>query len=119
MVVVKLRVEGGAALQRTVGVGDSLPAVRLGPSGSASADLQLPARGTLVIEVGYGSTEAEAERRPTSREEVHFRVVDGAVEVLLPTAKLVRVRVGDDLQWRRAVGLPDLAVELTPASRVP
>ncbi|MEO6318840.1 MAG: hypothetical protein ABIP36_08655 [Acidimicrobiales bacterium] len=119
VVVVEIRVEGGAALHRTVPRGGFLPAVRLGPPGSTSADLELPERGSLVIEVGYGGTEAEAKRRPTSREEVHFRVVDGAVEVLLPTAKLVRVLVGDELQWRRAVGLADLAVELTPASRVP
>ena len=116
---VEIWVEGGQSVRRTVRAGGGLPSIRLAPVGSPGADLELPERGTLVIQVGYGDTVEEARRRPTSREVVQFRVVDGDVEVLLPTAKLVRVPVGDELQWRRAVGLADLAVELTAVSSVP
>lgn len=115
LAVVQLQL-GDQVLRRIVPAGGPFPSFRLAPAGSTGADVLLPETGTLTIEIGYGDSEAEALRSPVAREKVHFRVVDGTVEVLLPTVKQARIRVGDSLQWRRQLILTDLEIELTPTS---
>lgn len=118
LVAVEVRV-GEQVIRASVPAGASLPRFRLAPMGASPADLGLPERGTLSVTVGYGDTEAGALREPRAGQEVQFRVVDGMVEVLLPTTKLERSRVGDTWQWRQRPTTSDLQVELNPAAGAP
>jgi hypothetical protein len=77
--------------------------------------IALAGAGTLVVTAGYGDTAAEAVSEPAVRQLLHFRVVDGEIEVLLPTAAQ-RLEVVDDVpQWRRAVANPELTVTVSSA----
>jgi hypothetical protein len=114
VVAVEVRLGYSQIVRRTVPAGQPLPTFRVAAPGHGPADIQLTERGQLSIRVGYGDDEADALERPTAREDVLFRVVDGTAEVLFPTAKLESVTVGQTWQWRRQVTLTDLHVDLRP-----
>lgn len=76
---------------------------------------ELAARGHLSITVGYGVDDADALAHPEARHEVEFRVVEGDIEALVPSAAFRNTRVYQELQWRRTPSLPDLLLELTAA----
>jgi hypothetical protein len=41
-------------------------------------------------------------------------VVDGTIEVLLPSTEQRNVPVGRSHQWRHVVGLPELRIDVAP-----
>ena len=47
------------------------------------------------------------------RHELEYRIVDGEIEVLLPSAAYRNTLVGGELQWRRTPTLPELQVAVT------
>lgn len=70
----------------------------------------LATRGHLTISLGYGEDDTAARTRPTWRHELEYRVVDGQIEVLLPSAAYRLTLVDDELVWRRTPALPELAL---------
>jgi hypothetical protein len=69
-------------------------------------------RGAVTVTVGFGATAHAAEAAPRLRQQLQYRVVDGAIEALLPATAYRYERVGDDRQWRHAVDLAELQVAL-------
>lgn len=82
-------------------------------------DIVVTGAGTLVVTAGYGDTSAEAAATPKVRRLVYYRVVDGEIELLLPTAAQ-RLEVVDDVpEWRHTVDLPELTLTVAPAPAGP
>ena len=70
----------------------------------------LAPRGHLSVIVGYGAELDDARAAPALRHELEYRIVDGEIEVLLPSAAYRNTLVGGELQWRRTPSLPELTV---------
>ena len=74
---------------------------------------ELAPRGHLSVTVGYGRDDAAARAHPVVRREIEYRVVDGEIEVLLPSAAYRNTLVDEELQWRRTIELPELPMTVT------
>ena len=110
---------GAATDQRTVDAGGTVTLdLRLGEEGGtdAAAALDLLARGTVAVTVGYGNSPADAERAPSVRQLIPYRVAGGAVELLLPAAAQRLTLVDDELEWRHVPAVPDLQVAVRGGS---
>jgi hypothetical protein len=81
----------------------------------AEGGLELAPRGTISIALAQGGEGAE----PTLLTEILYRVVDGRAEALLPVTLRHVVLVDGDPQWRRAVDLPQLRVEVRARPSAP
>lgn len=93
--------------------GSTVPAVlrlRVAVPGTVG-DLALGDRGRLSVLVLGGSAPGDTPR-PRFRADTVYRVVDGQAEVLAPVSLQRRVLVDGELQWRRAVSLAGLDVQL-------
>lgn len=73
----------------------------------------LAPRGHLSVTLGYGDDADAARRAPALRHELEYRVVDGEIEMLLPSAAYRNTLVGGELQWRRTPSLPELTVAVS------
>lgn len=71
-----------------------------------------PRGGTITVTVGFGATPERATRSPRVRQQIQYRLVDGAIEAMLPALTYRNERVGEDRQWRHAVGLTELRTTL-------
>ncbi len=74
----------------------------VGPwTGAVTLDAErLPSgRGTLTVGLGRGSTPSAAERDAVARRDVHYRVVDGRVEVLTPIDAFRRITENGKRRW--------------------
>jgi hypothetical protein len=114
---VAITVEGGATprTDRLRGGAGQTVTLHLTSTAAGGDTIALAGAGALVVTAGYGETAAEAASEPAVRQLIYFRVVDGEIEVLLPTAAQ-RLEVVDDVpQWRRAVANPELTVTVSPA----
>jgi 4-amino-4-deoxy-L-arabinose transferase-like glycosyltransferase len=69
-------------------------------------------RGAVTVTVGFGSTARAARAAPRLRQQLQYRVADGAIEALLPASAYRYERVGDDRQWRHAIGFTELQVAI-------
>lgn len=83
-----------------------------------SGDVTLADRGLVSVAVGQGPTSADAATGPRFRADTVYRVVEGEAEVLLPLSLQRRAVVDGEPQWRRAVSLDvlDVQVDADPAS---
>ena len=68
--------------------------------------------GAVTVTVGFGPTARAAAAAPRLRQQLQYRVVDGTIEALLPASAYRYEQVGDDRQWRHAIGLAELQVAL-------
>lgn len=71
-----------------------------------------PRGGTITVTVGFGDTPELAQRSPRVRQQIQYRLVEGGIEAMLPALTYRNERVGDDRQWRHAVGLTELSTTL-------
>lgn len=78
--------------------------VAIGATGTAGTDVALARRGTISILVSSGT--------PLERADLVYRQIDGVVEVLTPVARFRSVPLPDGRDWRRAVTLPSLDVDV-------
>ena len=76
----------------------------------------LPPRGHLTVTLGYGADDEGARDTPAVRHELEYRIADGQIEVLLPSAAYRLTLVDDELQWRRAPSLPELQLQVTASA---
>lgn len=83
--------------------------------GAVGPGLHLLDRGTLTVTVGFGRTATDAARTPAVRQSLVYRVVDGQLEVLLPSAKHRYEEIArNDFQWRRTAALAELQIDVRP-----
>lgn len=78
-----------------------------------------PGHGTLTVGLGRGTTPNAAARDAVARRDVHYRVVDGRVEVLTPIDAFRRVAGDGKRHWEPVppgVASP-VALDLAPVSR--
>ena len=85
-----------------------------GPVRFSLAAGALPSRGLLSVTLGAGDDDDDARAHPLARHEVPYRIVDGVVEALTPTAASRYVRIEQEMQWRRTPRLPELPLRITP-----
>ncbi len=90
-----------------------------GPSGRVLEEC-VDGSGTITIGLGTGATAAEAARHPLYRQDLHYRVRSGSVELLEPIDSFRRGRYGRSHRWfavapgvRSAVSLDTKAVPLS------
>lgn len=118
---VVVTVEGGVTTPTVTRPGGPDRSLTLHLTSTATGDdaVVLAGEGTLVVTAGYGDTPAAATTTPTVRRLIQYRVVDGEIELLLPTAAQ-RLEVVDHVpQWRHMVDLAELAVTVTPVPAAP
>ncbi len=82
--------------------------VEVSASTQRAGALLVDERGAIRVTVGYGDSDDEAARSPRVRHEIQYRVVDGAIEALLPSTERRNEAVGSSRQWRHALGLSEL-----------
>jgi hypothetical protein len=84
------------------------------PTSTDDTEIPLDERGAIRVTVGYGDSAAAAAGDPTARHTLQYRVVDGTIEVLLPSTEQRNMPVGRNRQWRHVVGLPELRLDVAP-----
>jgi hypothetical protein len=114
-----LRIQAGAVdVRRAVDLGaDGVSTDRFVvglPTSTDDTEIPLDERGAIRVTVGYGDSAAAAAGDPTARHTLQYRVVDGTIEVLLPSTEQRNVPVGRSHQWRHVVGLPELRIDVAP-----
>jgi hypothetical protein len=70
-----------------------------GPSGRAPVEYCADGMGTISIGIGRGTTAALAARHPLYRQDLHYRVHDGNLELLTPIDSFRRGIYGKSHRW--------------------
>lgn len=107
---------GSDTLSRTLAVDPGSGPTTLGlvlAAPGAAGDLTTDSRGRVSVTLGWGDTEADA-RVGQVREDIVYRVAEGELEVLFPSAKLRNEVVDEERVWRRSIALDELSVDITP-----
>jgi len=76
----------------------------------------LATRGHLTITLGQGRDAEDARAHPVVRHELEYRIADGQIEVLLPSAAYRITLVDGELLWRRAPSLPELSLDVAASA---
>ncbi|MGK2949773.1 MAG: hypothetical protein ACSLFP_14475 [Acidimicrobiales bacterium] len=81
-----------------------------------ASDVPLAPSGTIVVTLGFGTDQAEAEAAPLVRHRLPYRAVGDRIEVALPMVSERTLLVGDTLQWRDVTTVPELMLQVETAS---
>jgi 4-amino-4-deoxy-L-arabinose transferase-like glycosyltransferase len=104
---------------RVAGLGGAAPAGTAAftlTAGAGGADrVPVTGSGTVAIGVGKGPTAAAAARNPTFREELHYRVRNGVIELLTPFESFARRPFDRKMMWFAVA--PGVASTTAPVTR--